>query len=206
MSALRIRSVEHPFDDPNLASCAVAALSRADAMGLLSERIERLDEVALAGLGEAITRAGIGRRFASALAPASGADPVLLTAALRGVRDALDHSPAPEFEWRAMERTLGSGLVASLVGVSEISARRYRGGVRATPDAVAARLHFLALVVGDLAGAYNDMGIRRWFDRRRSLLDGRTPAEELGGAWSPEGSGPRRVRALAHALAPLPVT
>ena len=35
---------------------------------------------------------------------------------------------------------------------------------------IAGRLHFLATVVGDLAGAYNEIGIRRWFERRGAAI------------------------------------
>ena len=46
----------------------------------------------------------------------------------------------------------GGELLGCLVGVSVSSTRRYLSRARHTPDAVAARLHFIALVVGDLAG------------------------------------------------------
>jgi hypothetical protein len=71
---------------------------------------------------------------------------------------------------------------------------------------VAARLHFLALVVGDLAGSYNEVGIRRWFERPRSLLGGEPPAKRLEGDWDPDDEGPARVRALAAALLSSPAT
>jgi hypothetical protein len=77
---------------------------------------------------------------------------------------------------------------------------RYERGARRTPDAVAARLHFLALLIGDLAGAYNPIGIRRWFDRPRTALEGHAPAYLLAGPWQPEEAGPARVRELARAL------
>lgn len=73
-------------------------------------------------------------------------------------------------------------------------------------EAVAARLHFLAFVVRDRAGAYNDIGVRRWFDRPRRHLEGINPARALGEGWSPNGEGPRRVRELARSLLPSPVT
>ena len=77
---------------------------------------------------------------------------------------------------------------------------------RSTSDAIAARLHFLAFVVGDLAGAYNDIGVRHWFDRPRGCLDGFTPAQVLGHEWSPGDNAPKRVRELARTLAPSPAT
>ena len=96
--------------------------------------------------------------------------------------------------------------MARLLGISQSSARRYFLGSRSTPDTVAARLHFLAFVVGDLAGAYNDIGVRRWFDRPRQRLDGSTPAQTLGERWSPDDDDPRRVRELARALLSSPIT
>ena len=84
--------------------------------------------------------------------------------------------------------------------------RRYARAIRNTPDEVAARLHWLALVVGDLAGGYNEIGIRQWFTRKRTQLDGRTPEQLLTGQWKPDDPGPRRVRSLAHSLTGSPVT
>lgn len=83
---------------------------------------------------------------------------------------------------------------------------RYLSGSSATPDEIAARLHFLALVVGDIAGAYNGFGICRWFKRPRKLLSNRSPSEILSGEWQPEARGPQQVRGLAAALASSPAT
>jgi hypothetical protein len=84
--------------------------------------------------------------------------------------------------------------------------KRYQSGERDTPDDVAARLHFLALVVSDLAGSYNDIGVRRWFQRKRTLLDGRAPVTLLKGHWDPDDEGPMRVRQLARELVSLSAT
>lgn len=113
---------------------------------------------------------------------------------------ALDASPTPACEWVDANTVLGGELLASLLGISRSSVRRYRSESRATPDGIAARLHFLALVIGDLAGAYNDLGVRRWFQRPRRLLGSRSPAQLLDGSWQPEDRGPQRVRDLASAL------
>src|SRR2546428_3487 len=86
------------------------------------------------------------------------------------------------------------------------SLKRYQSGGRAPPDDVAARLHFLALAVGDLAGSYNVIGVRRWFQRKRSLLDGRAPVALLKGNWDPDDEGPMRVRQLARELVSLSAT
>lgn len=87
-----------------------------------------------------------------------------------------------------------------LLNLSASSVTRYARGNRRTPDAAAARLYAIALIVGDLAGAYNEIGIRRWFDRPRTALDGRPPAHFLKRDWQPEELGPQRVRALARSL------
>ncbi len=206
MTNLHIQSVRSPFDDPRVASAAVAVLSRADAMGLLSRRIVCLDDSAMLGLETGMTEAGIGRAFLSELRSRPRPAPARLSAVLEKINEALDESPVPVREWPALEGVLGLDLLARLLGVSRSSARRYLSGARATPDAVAGRLHLLALVVGDLAGAYNDVGVRRWFDRPRKMLDGATPALSLGEGWSPDDDGPRRVRELARALASSPAT
>jgi hypothetical protein len=82
-----------------------------------------------------------------------------------------------------------------------VSLRRYAAKSRTIPDLVAARLHFLALVVGDLGGAYNDFGIRRWFERPRSQLDGKAPRQILRGPWTPDDAVVQTLRALAADLA-----
>ncbi|MDP8905271.1 MAG: hypothetical protein M3N29_08140, partial [Chloroflexota bacterium] len=87
------------------------------------------------------------------------------------------------------------------VGTSPVSLRRYIAGTRAVPDAVAARAHWLAMLVADLAGAYNSLGIRRWFDRPRSHLGARSPREVLGRNWDPDDPSVQAVRDLAAALA-----
>ena len=125
---------------------------------------------------------------------------------LQHVSEALDASPMPMSEWPALHRVPGSDLLARLLNTSTASLRRHKSGARATPDDVAARLHALALMVGDLAGAYNDLGIRRWFVRPRTVLGNRTPAAVLTARWWPEDPGPRQVRDLASALTASPAT
>ena len=206
MTNLHIQSARSPFDDPTLASAAFAALSRADAMGLLRQPITCLDDSVMQELEVGMTDAGIGHAFFSEFHRLPCAEPVRLSALLEKISEALDESPAPEHEWRVLQSALGPDMLALLLGISQSSVRRYLAGERPTPDAVAARLHFLAFVVSDLAGAYNDVGVRRWFDRPRELLDGTTPARSLGSNWRPEDDGPRRIRELANSLVSSPAT
>lgn len=206
MKNIHLESIQSPFDDPKVMPAAIEALCRADAMGLLSGEIVCLDDAAMQSLERGLADAGIGRGLASELHAASTAEPERLSALLKRISAALNESPVPEREWQAVERILGLESTAQLMGISVSSARRYFAGTRTTPDAVAARLHFLAFVVGDLAGAYNDVGVRRWFHRPRTLLNGKTPARLLEGDWEPDDDGPRQVRDLAAALGPSPLT
>ena len=118
----------------------------------------------------------------------------------------LGASPVPASEWPALQRVLGVDLLGRLLSVSTASVRRYLSGTRKTPDDVAVRLHALALMVGDLAGAYNDAGVRRWFARPRTVLANRAPVELLTSGWRPDDPGPRQVRGLANALTASPAT
>lgn len=120
--------------------------------------------------------------------------------ALQLAIEGTEHSPMPAGEWSSLRAALGDDLLAELLHVSPSSLRRYTTGERATPEAVAARLHALAPTVADLAGAYNDFGIRRWFRRPRGALAGVTPADVLADEWDPEGPQITRVRELAANL------
>jgi hypothetical protein len=119
---------------------------------------------------------------------------------LEQVDEALENSPTPAAEWPAMRAVLGDDLLGSLLGVSASSLRRYAAAERDTPDPIALKLHWLALVVADLRGAYNDYGIRRWFDRPRAQLGGASPRTTLGEQWHPDSDISARVRGLAATL------
>lgn len=206
MTNLQIQSVRSPFDDPRLAEAAIGVLSRADAMGLLQQQITCLDKTAMKGLEIGMSEAGIGQAILSELHRMPYTDSVQLSALLERINEALDESPAPTYEWRTLDSVLGINLLAELLNVSKSSIRRYLSGKRSTPDKVAARLHFLAFIVGDLSGAYNEIGVRRWFARPRKQLDGHSPAQFLTDHWLPDDENPLRVRELAHSLVSSPVT
>lgn len=196
---IQIESAKAPFTSPRLAFQAVTALGRAEAMGLLpaEERIETLDLPSFRNAVRHIHRAGIARNIQLELTDAAGPR---LERTLEHLNLALEESPAPEFEWNRLAEVLGFDLVERLLGISPSSLRRYKASARTTPDDVAGRLHFLSLVAGDLAGAYNEFGIRQWFERKRRQLDGRAPLDWLKGSWNPALPGPQRVKELARAL------
>lgn len=187
----------------------LALMTRSATMGLLTGApVTALDAASVRRLLRALQRHGIGGTAAAALAPLTRPDAVpldteserLAAGGLRELNEALEASAVPETEWPAMRALLGDELLGALVGVAASSLRRYACGERRTPDEVAARLHWLALVAADLAGAYNAFGIRRWFERPRVQLGGRSPRALLGERWSADDDAAQRVRSLAAAL------
>jgi len=212
-----MKSVVAPSDVPRL---LVEVARRAEAMGLVepdaTAQVRRseapgastnaADLKAVRHIANQARKAGIAAATAAALNNVEAPTPEELSSLLRTMMRALEASPAPKFEWAGLGRVFDVEQLASLLDVSMSSLKRYQSGERPTPDPVAARLHFLALVVSDLAGSYNDIGIRRWFHRKRSLLDGRAPAQLLTGEWDPDEPGPGRVRELARELVSLSAT
>ena len=168
--------------------------------------LHRLDLEEWERVARDVSQAGIGQGLFVGHAHRTDMETDRFRTMLEQVNEALDASPVPASEWPALHCVLGPGLLARLLGISVVSLHRYRAGDRTTPDDVVARLHTLALMVGDLAGAYNDAGIRRWFVRPRALLRNRAPADILTSGWRPEDPEPQRVRDLATALTASPAT
>jgi uncharacterized protein (DUF2384 family) len=106
----------------------------------------------------------------------------------------------PRDELERLTATLDLDSIGRIVGTSPVSLRRYLSGSREAPDDVAGRIHWLALTAHDLLGAYNAIGVRRWFERPRSRLGDRSPLEVLGGDWDPDDPDVMEVQALASAL------
>ena len=207
MTHIRIESVERPFDDPGLAPAAALALIRADAMGLLTRDVTRLDAAAMCEVLDGMRSAGIGKATVAGPCRFSDAEPEEIADLLSRINETLRKSPAPAHESKALRKVLGIDLLARLTGMSESAVRFYPGARRERrDDPVVERLHFLALLVSELAGSYTAAGVRRWFDRPRKALTGETPAQTLGREWRPGDEGPIRVRELAISLSAAPVT
>src|SRR5476649_807081 len=199
---VRSDAVCHPGRD--LERLVFDAYRRAEAMGLVEPDADAQGDLKAARhVASHVRKAGIATAAATALTNVEVPTQAELTALLQTMIAALEASPAPKFEWAGVARVLDDEGLASLLGVSLSSLKRYKSGERVTPDPIAARLHFLALVVSDLAGSYNTFGVRRWFSRKRTLLDGRAPAQLLAGEWDPDDAGPARVRQLARELVSL---
>jgi hypothetical protein len=166
---------------------------RAAAMGLLESAspVDTTDpstfERAVDQLLRALRAGGIAESFPDASTFGAGeAGQRRLLLYLDRAWDALEDSPAPVSEINELSQVLGWDLLASLVRASTQSLHRYAAGERATPDGVAARVHWLTGVVADLRAAYNEQGVRRWFERPRPSFAGRRPADLLRRDWTPD--------------------
>jgi hypothetical protein len=207
MTELQIDSIEAPLlESGEAATLALALVARAQTMGFLPEREEHrveLNRDFLNELAELLRRQGVAAIATGRLQRATGVEPLDdadLTAALRATLEAVDASPRPDAEWTPTRKFVGDELLARLLRVSISSLRRYSSGERTTPDEVAWRLHVVARLLAALVGSYNDYGIRRWFERRRSALDNATPAELLQQADSEDDERLQRVIGLADEL------
>src|SRR2546429_5874435 len=205
MVELQIESIERPLlGSAQAVSLALSLVARAQTMGFLPVREGRveLDRRFLEDLAELLRRRGVASRATATLARAmqEPLNDVELIDALRATLDAVDASPHPEGEWAPARELLGDELLARLLRVSASSLRRYAAGDRRTPDEVAWRLHLLARLPAPLVGSFNDYGMRRWFERRRTGLDGATPAELLESAETEDDARLERVLTLAEEL------
>lgn len=124
-------------------------------------------------------------------------DPDLVRIVVDQLAESLEGSPIPRREIPELVRVLGWPLLLRLTGGAEVSLRRYAKDTRAAPDELASRIHWLALMVADLRGGYNDFGVRRWLERPRKQLGGRRPLDILAGDWAPQAADVQSVRDLA---------
>ena len=202
VTMLRFRSAESPFDDPMIAGQAARLLSLAEAVGLWQpgRLVVVLDGDVFSEALHAIAEAGVATYAPFEWESYAHKSSVDFVSWMNRVRIAVAESPVPEIELPRLDALFGAGRLAESVGVAESSLRRYVDQIRETPDLVAERAHLLTRIVGDLSGSYNERGVRRWFERPRSQLDGRAPAEILKGDWSPDDPDVVRVAALAGEL------
>jgi hypothetical protein len=202
MALIQVATIEAPMDEPALVGPTIDLLRRAIALGLLEqdELVDRLDLELVRRIAREASNAGIGQDVAVALLHGDPR-PDRLATLIRRLDDALTASPLPDRELPEVLRVLDREAVAELTGTSSVSLGRYQAGARKWPDQLAARIHWLALVLADLAGAYNEFGSRRWFDRKRTQLGGRSPREVLVSDWDPADPDVEQVRELAAALA-----
>ena len=196
---LRFRSAEPPFSETAVAGQAVRLLALIEALGLWepAQLIEVLDGDVFAAALSSTAAAGVAPSAIFDWQGYSDKAPEEFARWISTVRDDLAASPVPERELPKLDLLFSTDRLAKAVGVADSSLRRYLAGGRHVPDEVANRAHLLARIVGDLAGSYNERGIRRWFERARAQLDDRAPQDILTGPWSPDDPDVARVAALA---------
>lgn len=201
MSELQIKSISAPFDRPPSALLALQLLSRAQTMGLLRAAIDEsavtLDRRTVLKVMERLQEAGLASAPAMRFRTAPDKD---IAGLLQETIEALDASPYPSGEWEPLRELVGDELLARMLRISESSVRRYGAGDRRTPEDVAWRLHAIGRIASALRGSYNSYGVRRWFERSRTALDGRTPAQIIAEAENEDEADLVRVIQLAEAL------
>ncbi len=196
---LRLRSAEPPFSETLVAGQAARLLALVEAIGMWQPHdvVETLDRDVFADALKSIAAAGVARHAVFDWEEYADKGPAEFARWIRSVRDDVAASPVPEVELPKLDEVLGSERLARSIGVAGSSLRRYLSHDRETPDDVASRGHLLACIVGDLAGSYNERGIRRWFERPRPQLDGRAPDEILHGTWAAGDPEVAKVAVLA---------
>lgn len=204
MAVVRLSSAQAPFDRPPVLPAAARLVLLAEGVGLLPEgdaTVARLDLDLVRGIARRALEEGVGRTAALTILEAPRArSNAILAERISDLWRSLADSPMPDRELDQLLETYGRESLARLLGISEASLRRYAMGERGVPDLIAARAHFLALVTADLAGSYNALGLRRWWERPRTNLDGRSPRAALGSDWHPDTPAARSVATLAHEL------
>ena len=204
MSYIHITSVLPPFEEEDLYPRATRFLRRADAMGLLEEHVEELSSDVVRRVARRLSKRGLASDVAARLGATPSRDEFVryLDAALL----ALDESPVPVAELTKLNSILGHELLAGMLEISTASLQRYQNGDRDVPDAIADRAHFLTSVIAALEGTYNEFGVRRWFERPRSIFNGRTARLFLSRRWTPSDDCARRVLGAAESLQELGAT
>lgn len=201
MTEIYIESVEEPFlHSPRLTRLAFGLVARAQLMGCLPDGVHgvvQLDGPLLEGVRTCFRTAGIAAMPVVQLPDANEDE---LEQVLDETLAAVDASPYPAGEWQPVRKLLDDDLLSRLLGISDSSLRRYASGARETPDDAAWRLHVVARILASLLGSYNAYGIRRWLERPRAALEGRTPADIVRSAEHEEDPAMVRVFDLAGGL------
>ena len=188
-------------------------LTRASAMGALAgATVTQIDAQAVQRVLTALHKQGLIGAAPVALAPLLKKGPALLDAAtaermadsVEQLVAVLDESPAPATEWAPMRAVFGDDVLGDLLGIAPASLRRYAAASAPRPSPPPSGCIGWRWWCRDLAGSYNDFGMRRWFERPRTQLGGKSPRALLGARWTPDDKAAQQVRALAAALSGAP--
>jgi uncharacterized protein (DUF2384 family) len=202
MGTFQVESIDAPFAaDQSLMEQALRLLLRAEFVGCLPEHgAIRLGPDVVRAVGRCMHRSNLPSAHWWFVTGPAELSTSRWSEALTAMNDQIEMSPLPAGEWGPAIGTLGEDLLAKILGISTSSVRRYHAGNRHTPQDIAERLHFVALLLADLAGSYNEYGLRRWFTRPRTALDNRRPVDLLGEDFDPDGHDAQQLRDLAASL------
>jgi len=201
MKDIHFDSISAPFSNSGAAALAVRVIAFASTTGLLENvNVHALDMPTWTVVLKCLRALGIGSIQGHTALGRREQHGQRLSREIGLIYDAIEASPMPAAEWASMRELLKDDLLERLLNVSRQSILRYASGQRVTPAKVADRLHAVALIASDLAGSYNEFGIRRWFDRPRAQLAGKAPADILAGDWVAHARMPHKVRELAGTL------
>ncbi len=186
MSMVRLSSTTAPFDTPSVRSAAARLVLIADGLGLLPEDrpIERIDDELIREIARSSLSEGVAPRRSPGHPGRHGG--VHLGGSLGCPHRATPgraspRSPMPRRELTGLLRTYGHESLGRLLGElacqpASLCDRHPRRARHGRGD----RIHFVSLLTTDLAGSYNAFGMRRWWERPRAALEGRSPREALG--------------------------
>jgi hypothetical protein len=175
---------------------AVVSTRLAEIMGVFQRPDgARIDRAMVGNVINAAAKAGLAEEVAARADSVQPSDTTIV-ALLR----ALEYSPRPSDEINYLSGVVGFEQLSALVGASESSLRRYTAETRDVPDSIAARIHFVAILVAILRGSFNEFGIRRWFHRPHPDLAEHSPAQFLTGNWDPSDDRPQSTAEFATRL------
>lgn len=202
MRKTRPDPIQNPLDS-RVVAAAIEFILKAESMGILHEPVDtlHLNIDAIIGAAKQVVELGLGRKFVLDPERWREYEAVDLADRLKKLSVVLEESPEPNSEWKRLRSFLPDDLLAKILHISEQSVRRYATGERDTPDDIAERVHWVALVTGDLFGAYNEHGVRGWFFRPRKSFGGLAPLAMLSGDdWTPDAKNPILIREFAKSL------
>ncbi len=202
MSKVQKPSIHNPLDS-RVILAAIEFILKAEAMGLVKEPVDtlNLNLDSIIDVARSVVNEGLGRRIVIDPLRWQDYEANDLRLKLNALCEVLEQSPIPEKEWPKVRELLTDSLLIGMLHISEPSLRRYTQGDRQTTDPVIMKLHWLALVLGDLLGSYNEMGARNWFIRARKSFNGKTPFQMLSAKdWNPDDEEPRKIREFVKSL------
>ncbi|QQR59095.1 MAG: hypothetical protein IPG59_06285 [Candidatus Melainabacteria bacterium] len=202
MSKIRKPSTGNPLDK-KVVVAAIDFIIKAESMGLIESPVDTLNLSldTIIDVAKKVAAEGLGRKIVIDPTRWYEYESNDLCLKLKSLSDILEHSPVPEKELPKVQEVISEKPLADMLRISEQSLKRYQQGERQASDIVYARLHWLALLLGDLLGSYNEMGARNWFHRTRKSFKGKTPFQILSEKdWSPDDENPCKIRDFVKSL------